>query len=153
MPCIRLAGLTTASALRSRPGPSPGLALVPGFPVPTARPPPVPRPGSGPAPPIAGPGAGPAAPTPTEPATRTLPDGSACVNADPEVPAVVGAAVEGLQRLLRVPLVVVPDKGKASAAAAAALEREEDVSDVPELLKQRRHVLRSSTEGKVSHSK
>jgi len=113
------------------------------------------------APPVAAPGAAPppvtAAGTAPPPVTATgaapAPSaGAARVQGDPQVASVVGASVQRVHRVLRVALVIVPDKGKAATAAGPALQREVDVADVAKLLKQRGHVLRSSTEGEVAHS-
>jgi len=114
-------------------------------------------PGSGPppGPTVSGPGprAG-ATPTPAEApaAAFAIPLGTAGIHADLELPAIVLTPVEGVHRVLRVPLVEVPDKGKAAAAAGAALQREVDVPHVAVLLKQRHQILRLGTVGQVAHA-
>jgi len=112
-------------------------------------------PGSGPppGPPVSGPGprAG-ATPTPAEAAAFAIPLGTPGIHADLELPAIVLTPVQGVHRVLRVPLVEVPDKGKAPAATGAALQREVDVPHVAVLLKQRHQILRLGTVGQVAHA-
>jgi len=90
--------------------------------------------------------------TSTIASTVSIPLGTSGVHADLELPAVVLTAVQRVNRVLGVALLVVPDEGKAPAAPGLALLRHVDVSDLAVLLKQRLQILGHSTEWKVANS-
>jgi len=85
-------------------------------------------------------------------AAISIPLGASGIHADLQLPAVVLPTVEGVHRILGIPLVVVPDKGKAAAAPRAALQREVDIAHVPVLLKQRHQIISLGTVGQVAHA-
>jgi len=103
-------------------------------------------------PPLSGAGTTPATAKAAATTAFAIPLGTSGVHADLELPAVVLPPIESVHRILGVPLVMVPDKGKATAAPGAALQREVHVADVAVLLKQRHQILGLGTVGQVAHA-